>query len=88
MGAHVVIQTASGQIDVHLGDGGLLKADRFTLATGDSIRVIGENVPYGAGSQFFARILQKGNQTVALRSMRGFPLRSVPKAGKAEAGAL
>jgi hypothetical protein len=88
MGAHVVIQTASGQIDVHLGDGGLLKADRFTLATGDSIRVIGENVPYVAGSQFFARILQKGNQTLALRSTRGFPLRSVPNAGKAQAGAL
>ncbi len=51
LGAHVVIQTATGQVDV-------------------------------------ARILQKGSQTLALRSTRGFPLRPVPKAGKAEAGVL
>ncbi len=88
LGPHVVVQTASGQIDVHLGDARLLQANHLALAAGDSIRVIGEDVPYGAGSQFFARILQKGSQTLALRSTRGFPLRPVPKAGKAEAGVL
>jgi len=88
LGAHVVIQTASGQVDVHLGDAKLLQANGFTLAAGDSIRVIGEDVAYGEGSQFFARILQKGSQTLALRSTRGFPLRPVLKAGKAEAGVL
>jgi len=88
LGAHVVIQTASGQVDVHLGDARLLQANGFTLAAGDNIRVIGEHVPYGEGSQFFARILEKGSQTLALRSTRGFPLRPVPKAGKAEAGVL
>jgi hypothetical protein len=88
LGPHVVVQTASGQVDVHLGDARLLQANRLTLSAGDSIRVVGENVPYGAGSQFFARILQKGSQTLALRSTRGFPLRPVPKAGKAEAGVL
>jgi len=84
----VVIQTASGQVDVHLGDGRLLQANHLTLAAGDSIRVIGENVPYGEGTQFFARMIQKGSQTLTLRSTRGFPLRPVPKAGKAEAGVL
>src|SRR5258708_18775634 len=88
LGAHVVIQTATGQVDVHLGDARLMQTNGFTLAAGDSIRVIGEDVPYGEGSQFFARILQKGSQTLALRSTRGFPLRPVPKAGKAEAGGL
>ena len=88
LGAHVVIQTATGQVDVHLGDARLLQTNGFTLAAGDSIRVIGEDVPYGEGSQFFARILQKGSQTLALRSTRGFPLHPVPKAGKAEAGVL
>jgi len=88
LGSHVVIQTASGQVDVHLGDARLLKANHFALAAGDSVRVVGENVPYATGSQFFARILQKGNQTLALRSARGFPLRPASKAGKSEAGAL
>jgi hypothetical protein len=86
LGPHVIVQTASGQIDVHLGDARLLQANHFTLAAGDSIRLIGENVAYGEGTHFFARILQKGNQTLELRSTRGFPLRPVAKAGKAEAG--
>src|SRR5712675_1647714 len=75
LGSHVVVQTASGQVDVHLGDPRLLKANHLTLAAGDGVRVVGENVPYATGSQFFARILQQGNQTLALRSARGFPLR-------------
>jgi hypothetical protein len=88
LGPHVVVQTASGQVDVHLGDVRLLQANHLTLAAGDSIRVVGENVAYGTGTQFFARIIQKGSQTVALRSTRGFPLRPSGRAGKAEAGAL
>jgi hypothetical protein len=88
LGPHVVVQTASGQIDVHLGDARLLQASHFVLAAGDSIRVIGENVSYGDGAQFFARIVQKGSQTVEVRSTRGFPLRPVGKSGKAQAGAL
>jgi len=88
LGPHVVVQTGSGQIDVHLGDAKLLQANHLVLAAGDSIRVIGENVSYGEGTQFFARILQKGSQTVALRSTRGFPLRPIGKSGKAQAGVL
>jgi hypothetical protein len=88
LGPHVVIQSTSGPVDVHLGDARLLKVNHFTLAAGDSVRVIGENVPYGTGSQFFARIIQKGSQTLTLRSTRGFPLRPATKAGKSEAGVL
>jgi hypothetical protein len=87
-GPHVVIQTTSGQVDVHLGDARLLKANHLTLAGGDSVRVVGEGVSDGTGSPFFARIIQKGSQTLALRSTRGFPLRPASKAGKSEAGVL
>jgi hypothetical protein len=83
-----VIQTASGQVDVHLGNARLLTANHFSLSAGDSVRVVGENVAYGTGTQFFARIIQKGSQTLALRSTRGFPLRPTSKAGKSEAGVL
>jgi hypothetical protein len=88
IGPHVVVQTTSGQVDVHLGDARTLQASHLTLATGDTIRVVGENVAYGEGTQFFARLVQKGNQTVAVRSMRGLPLRPMNRVGKAEAGAL
>ena len=62
----------------------LLQANHFTLAAGDSVRIVGESLPFGGGSQFFARIIQKGNQSVALRSARGFPLRPSGKQAGAQ----
>lgn len=88
LGARLSIRTSSGDVDVHLGDARLLKASQFSVAAGDTIRIIGESLPYGDGTQFFARIIQKENQAVALRSARGLPLRPATKAGKTQAGIL
>src|SRR6202022_255945 len=54
LGAHVTVQTSSGVVDVHLGSAQLLDANHFTLAAGDSVRIVGESLPYGQASQFFA----------------------------------
>jgi hypothetical protein len=88
LGAHVSVQTSSGIMDVHLGGARLLQANHFTLATGDTVRIVGENVSFGERTQFFARIIQKGDQSVALRSARGFPLRPMATSAKPQAGAL
>jgi hypothetical protein len=89
LGAHVTVQTASGIVDVHLGNARLLAANHFSLAGGDSVRIVGENVPYGTGIQFLARVIQKGNQVLAVRSTRGFPLAPNGKSGsRTEGGAL
>lgn len=86
-GPHVTLQTSSGLLDVHLGNARLLESNHFTLATGDTIRVIGENVLLGSGTQFLARLVQKGNQALLLRSAQGFPLRPVIKSA-GQQGAL
>jgi hypothetical protein len=88
IGPRVALQTSSGLMDVHLGNLRLLEANHLTLSQGDSIRVVGENVVVGGTTQFLARLLQKGNQTIALRSTRGFPLRPTAARGEAKAGAL
>jgi hypothetical protein len=89
LGPHVTVQTGSGIIDVHLGSARLLEANHFSLAGGDSIRIVGENVAYGTGTQFLARVIQKGNQVLAVRSTRGFPLAASGKFGPlSEGGAL
>jgi hypothetical protein len=75
LGPRVTLQTSSGNVDVHLGDTRLLQANNFTLAAGDSVKVIGENLRVGNGTQFTARVIQKGGQSLVLRSPRGFPLR-------------
>jgi hypothetical protein len=88
LGAHVVVQAASGPVDVHLGDAKLLQAKHITLSVGDSVRIIGENLPYGNGTQFFARILQKGTQAVALRGVHALPVRPMAQTSSKQGGVL
>jgi hypothetical protein len=89
LGPHVTVQTGSGVVDVHLGSARLLEANQFSLNSGDSIRIVGENVAYGTGTQFLARVIQKGSQVLAVRSARGLPLAPIGKFGPATArGAL
>lgn len=80
MGAHLRVQTASGIVDVHLGPASYLRANHFSLAPGDSIGVVGKLVRVDKQSVFQARIVQKGNQSLAVRSTRGFLV--APTAGR------
>ena len=86
LGARVTVQTGSGIVDVHLGNARLLMANHLTLSTGDTVRIVGENVAYGTSAQFLARLVQKGNQVLAVRSTRGFPLAPSGKLGQRTAG--
>jgi hypothetical protein len=84
LGAHVTLQTAGGVADIHLGDARLLAANHFNIQTGDTLRIIGENVAFGSAAPFLARIVQKGTQALAVRSPRGIPYSYwVPKNGPA-----
>ena len=74
MGAHVTLQTASGQVDVHLGNAKVLDSNHLTLNAGDNVRIVGEPMAFGEGTYFAARIVQKGTQAVAVRNAKGFPL--------------
>jgi hypothetical protein len=73
-GAHVTVQTSSGTVDAHLGNARMLKADHLTLEAGDSVSITGETVTYSGGTVFVARVIQKGAQSVAVRSRAGMPL--------------
>ena len=74
IGAHVLVQTASGPIDVHLGDPRLLKLNNLSITQGASIRIIGEPVTTTQGTFFLARLVQQGTQVIAVRSTHGMPL--------------
>jgi len=74
LGAHISLQTASGTIEVHAGNAKLIQASNISLQAGDSVSITGETVPFGSGSVFVARIIQKGSQSVAVRSKNGVPL--------------
>ena len=88
LGAHVLIQTASGQVDVHLGNARVLQANHFELNPGDSVRIVGESMALGDGTFFAARIVQKGVQAVAVRNTKGFLLTTVSALTPAQIEAL
>jgi hypothetical protein len=74
LGAHLLLQTASGSVDVHIGNSRLLQNARMNLAAGANLRVIGQMQAFGKSQVFFARLVQQGSQLVAVRSDRGLPL--------------
>ncbi len=74
LGARVVLQTANGAVDVHLGSAAFLHAGHFPLSPGDFVRVIGVHSPVREGSVFLARVIQKGAQSLALCTPQGAPL--------------
>src|SRR5262249_11918829 len=41
LGAHVLVETSSGTVDVHLGKAALLKQANISLSPGDSVRIAG-----------------------------------------------
>jgi hypothetical protein len=77
LGAHVLVETSSGTVDVHLGKAALLKQANISLSPGDSVRIAGSNIAFGEGTIFAARMLVKGAQSVTLRNSRGIPLGSL-----------
>jgi hypothetical protein len=74
LGTNVMVQTGSGLVDVHVGSANYLKLNHLELASGDRVRIIGENFSSGSGTVFIARIVQKGTTAVAVRSEKGMPL--------------
>jgi hypothetical protein len=71
IGAHATIQAGAGAVEVHLGGAQFLKLNHFTLAEGDSVRIIGEEISVGKETVFAARVIQKGGQSLAVRNAKG-----------------
>ncbi len=79
LGAHITLQTGSGTVDVHAGSPKVLSANKISLQAGDSVSITGENVDFAGKTVFVARTIQKGMQSVAVRSKNGTPLRPVSR---------
>src|ERR1700693_17567 len=74
MGAHISLQTGAGTIEVHAGNAKLIQASNISLQPGDSVSITGETVAFGNLSVFVARTIQKGSQSLTVRSKNGMPL--------------
>ena len=78
-GAHLLVQTAGGTVDVQAGSGVILRYNKMTFPVGSSVRVIGQYLANGDAKYFAARLIQQGTQVVAVRSTNGFVIQRVPE---------
>src|SRR5215470_17167989 len=85
LGTHVLLQTSSGNVDVHLGDARVLHQAKVSLAPGMSVRFVGQTRSVGQNTVFLARLVQVGSHVVAVRSNHGLPIG--PGAGRGRAAA-
>jgi hypothetical protein len=76
IGAHVMLQTTAGNVDVHLGDARFLHLAKLNITPGASVRFVGQMSTAGKNQVFLARLVQVGAQVVAVRSVHGLPLGS------------
>jgi hypothetical protein len=87
LGLHLMLETAQGQVDVHLGPYyGNIAAEKGLVA-GATIQVTGMTSHFKGGDVFLARIIVAGGQTLTIRSQRGFPVRPAAAGTRAVRGA-
>lgn len=73
-GIHLVIQTTSGEIPVHLGPQWYIEKQSISFNVGDKIEVEGSRVTINNKPALIARKVKKGKEILELRNQDGIPL--------------
>lgn len=66
-----------------LGPAGYLAARHFSLAPGDPVKLAGVSSATRQGTVFLARVIEKGGQSLVLRTAQGAPLAIAGGEGRA-----
>lgn len=72
-GMHLLVTTASGTFDVHVGPSDYIAQRQFSFAKGDQIEVTGSKIQAGETATLIAREIKTGGQTLTLRDAQGIP---------------
>jgi hypothetical protein len=77
IGTHLLVISAEGTVDVHLGASMAVTAKNLGLSVGESIHVTGMMASISGNSVLLARILTTSNHIYVLRNEHGVPIRSL-----------
>lgn len=83
IGTHLLVISAQGVVDVHLGASMAVTAKNLGLSVGESVHVTGMMANVGGNSVLLARILTTSNHIYMLRNEHGAPIRSLMPRGAA-----
>jgi len=86
LGLHLMVSTAQGVVDVHLGPYFGRIATQKGLVPGATIRVTGMTLNFAGGDVFLARVIVVGNETLTIRNQNGIPLRPAPQGTRGAGG--
>lgn len=77
IGTHVLIQTAQGVVDAHLGSGAAARPSYLGIGEGDEVELVGMMQKVGGNQVLLARLLTTSDRIFVLRNERGIPARGV-----------
>jgi hypothetical protein len=72
-GTHIIVQTESEKISVHLGPTWFVDSRGLSLEEGDRIEVAGSMIIYSGLPAMIAARVKKGEDTLLLRDDQGYP---------------
>jgi hypothetical protein len=73
-GTHLLVNTESEKLEVHVGPTAYLAGKQISIAKGDAVEILGSLVTLGEKPVLIARRMTKGNQTWVLRDASGRPV--------------
>jgi hypothetical protein len=73
-GLHLMLNTSSGPVEVHVGPTWYVSSQNVTFAKGDAVTLIGSKVTISGREVLVAREITKGQQTLTLRAANGTPV--------------
>ncbi len=73
-GSHLLLATASGEVDASLGRWGLQGKGALSVAAGEQVEVTGVHKTLKGKQVFVARTVKAGGQVYAMRNRHGIPV--------------
>jgi len=73
-GTHLTIATDKGTVQVHLATTRFLGGQQWQFSPGEEVEVVGSRVRYQGHEDLIARSIERGGQTMFVRTPEGRPL--------------
>ena len=71
LGTHLALQTADGNLQIHLAPSRILRAQKLTFSAGDQVQVVGARVRLYGNDGLIAQEVTRGNESYIFRDHEG-----------------
>jgi len=72
MGAHLIVSTAQGSVDAHIGNHLFAGRSTISFVSGQSVKLVGIMTEFNHQNLFLVRTIQTGDTTITVRNEHGF----------------